>query len=396
MKTYKRVFCIVIDSVGCGECPDSYLYGDKGANTLKHLSYSKPDFSIPTLKKLGIGNITDINNTEPIKNHLAAFGKCRELSVGKDTLTGHFEIMGLEVTKKFPSFTENGFPKELIEKLEKESGYEFIGNYAASGTEIIKELGLEHMKTGKIIIYTSADSVLQLAANEEVVSVPELYRVCEIARKITLENPDWMVGRIIARPFVGTTPENFTRTPRRHDYAIKPFGRTCLDILKDNKLDVIAIGKIRDIFDGEGITEATKIVSNHDGMLKTIDIAKNKDFHGLCFVNLVDFDALYGHRRNPVGYANCLEEFDNDLTELLKYISDDDLLMICADHGNDPVHFGTDHTREYIPLIVYGTNINPIDLGTRKTYADIGTTICDNFNLKGTGLGISFLKDISK
>ena len=274
--------------------------------------------------------------------------------------------------------------------------YEFIGNYAASGTEIIKELGLEHMKTGKIIIYTSADSVLQLAANEEVVSVPELYRVCEIARKITLENPDWMVGRIIARPFVGTTPENFTRTPRRHDYAIKPFGRTCLDILKDNKLDVIAIGKIRDIFDGEGITEATKIVSNHDGMLKTIDIAKNKDFHGLCFVNLVDFDALYGHRRNPVGYANCLEEFDNDLNELLKYISDDDLLMICADHGNDPVHSGTDHTREYIPLIVYGTNINPIDLGTRKTYADIGTTICDNFNLKGTGLGISFLKDISK
>lgn len=396
MKDYKRVFCIVIDSVGCGNCPDSYKYGDSGVNTLNHLSYSKPNFNIPTLAKLGIGNITDINNAKPTKDNLAAYGKCQELSIGKDTLTGHFEIMGLEVTKKFPSFTENGFPKELIDMLEKESGHEFIGNYAASGTEIIKELGLEHMKTGKIIIYTSADSVLQLAANESVVSVPELYRVCEIARKITLDNPDWMVGRIIARPFIGTNPDNFIRTPRRHDYAIKPFGRTCLDILKDNKLDVIAIGKIRDIFDGEGITESTKIVSNHDGMMKTIEVSKTKDFNGLCFVNLVDFDALYGHRRNPIGYAECLEEFDNDLNEFIKTLKDNDLLIICADHGNDPTHTGTDHTREYIPLIVYSKNINPINLGTRNTFADIGTTICDNFNLKGTGLGTSFLKDITK
>lgn len=393
---FKRIFCIVIDSVGCGEMPDSPLYGDKGVNTLKHLSYSKSNFSIPTLKKLGIGNITDINNTEATDNPLASYGKCHEISVGKDTLTGHFEIMGLKVTKKFPSFTENGFPEELITKLENESGHKFIGNYAASGTEIIKELGPEHIKTKKIIIYTSADSVLQLAANEDVISVPELYRVCEIARKITLENPEWMVGRIIARPFIGTTPENFTRTTRRHDYAVKPFGKTTLDILKSNNLDVLAIGKINDIFDGEGITETQKITSNHDGMMKTIEIAEKRDFKGLCFVNLVDFDALYGHRRNSLGYAECLEEFDNDLSALLKYINDDDLLIICADHGNDPTHTGTDHTREYVPLLVYNKNLKGINLGTRETFADIGATICDNFDLNNTGIGISFLKEITK
>lgn len=393
---FKRIFCIVIDSVGCGEMPDSPLYGDKGVNTLKHLSYSKDDFNIPTLKKLGLGNITDINNTPCIDNPLASFGKCQEISVGKDTLTGHFEIMGLKVTKKFPSFTENGFPAELIEKLEKATNHKFIGNYAASGTEIIKELGMEHLKTKKIIIYTSADSVLQLAANEDVIPVSELYRVCEIARKITLENPEWMVGRIIARPFVGSLPENFTRTTRRQDYAVKPFGKTTLDILKENKLDVLAIGKINDIFDGEGITEFQKITSNHDGMKKTIEIAEKRNFKGLCFVNLVDFDAIYGHRRNSIGYANCLEEFDKDLNELLKYINDNDLLIICADHGNDPTHTGTDHTREYIPLLVYNKNFQGTNLGIRETFADIGATICDNFDLKNTGIGISFLKEITK
>ena len=395
-KRFKRIFCIVIDSVGCGEAPESYKYGDKGVNTLKHLSYSKPDFNIPTLQKLGLGNITDINNTKENKNPLASFGKCHEISVGKDTLTGHFEIMGLEVTKSFPSFTEHGFPQELIDQLEKESGHKFIGNIAASGTEIIKDLGERHLKTGEIILYTSADSVLQLAANEAVVSVEELYRVCAIARKITLDNPEWMVGRIIARPFIGDNKDNFTRTPRRHDYAVKPFGRTTLDILKENNFDVVAVGKIRDIFDGEGITESTKIVSNHDGMEKTIEIAHNKDFNGLCFVNLVDFDALYGHRRNPVGYADCLEEFDNDLSTLLKEMKDDDLLMICADHGNDPTHTGTDHTREYIPLLVYNKNLSAKNLGIRETFGDIGATICDNFDLKGTGIGISFLKEIQK
>ena len=335
---YKRVFVIVTDSLGVGECSDSHLYGDKGVNTFKHLSYSKKDFSIPVLEKLGVGLITDINNCKKVENPLASYGKCHELSVGKDTLTGHFEIMGLHVTKSFPSFTDNGFPDELIKELESKTGHKFIGNCAASGTEIIKDLGERHLKTKEIIIYTSADSVLQLAANEEVIPLDELYRVCEIARKITLENPEWMVGRIIARPFVGTNKDNFKRTSNRHDYAVKPFGKTVLDCLKEANYDVISIGKIRDIFDGEGITESNKIKSNFDGMEKTIEIAKNRDFIGLCFVNLVDFDALYGHRRDPIGYANCVEEFDRQLGELLQFLKEDDLLIICADHGNDPTH----------------------------------------------------------
>lgn len=388
---FKRVFVIVTDSLGVGECSDSHLYGDKGVNTFKHLSYSKKDFSIPNLEKLGVGLITDINNCKKVEKPLASYGKCHELSVGKDTLTGHFEIMGLHVTKSFPSFTDNGFPDELIKELEVQTGHRFIGNCAASGTEIIKELGERQLQTKEIIIYTSADSVLQLAANEEIIPLEELYRVCEIARKITLDNPDWMVGRIIARPFVGTNKDNFKRTSNRHDYAVKPFGKTVLDCLKEANYDVISIGKIRDIFDGEGITESNKIKSNFEGMEKTIEIAKNRDFNGLCFVNLVDFDALYGHRRDPIGYANCVEEFDSQLGELLKYLTAEDLLIICADHGNDPTHTGTDHTREYIPVLLYNKNLEAKDLGVRKTFADIGATVAKNFNLKGTGLGSSLL-----
>lgn len=391
-KKYKRIFVIVADSLGVGECEESYLYGDKGVNTFKHLSYSIPNFKIPTLEKLGFGNITDINNTKPITNPLASFGKCHELSVGKDTLTGHFEIMGLHVTKNFPTFTENGFPPELIKKLEEETGHKFMGNRSGSGTEFIKELGERHLKTKEIIIYTSADSVLQLAASEDVIPLEELYRVCEIARRITLENPEWMVGRVIARPFVGKTSETFTRTSNRHDYAVKPFGKTVLNYLKDAGFDVISIGKINDIFVGEGITESNKTKSNHDGMEKTIEIAKNRDFTGLCFVNLVDFDSLYGHRRNPVGYAECVMEFDRDIETLLPLMKDDDLLMICADHGNDPTHTGYNHTREYIPIVVYNKNLKPVDLGTRSTFADIGATVSENFNVKGTGLGTSLLK----
>ena len=389
---YKRIFVIVADSLGVGECEDSALYGDKGVNTFKHLSYSVPDFKIPTLEKLGFGNITDINNTKKVENPIGSFGKCRELSVGKDTLTGHFEIMGLHVTKNFPSFTDTGFPDELIKKLEEETGHKFMGNISGSGTEIIKELGERQLKTKEIIIYTSADSVLQLAANEEIIPLNELYRVCEIARRITLDNPEWMVGRVIARPFVGNKSENFTRTTNRHDYAVKPFGKTVLNYLKDAEYDVISIGKINDIFVGEGITEAYKIKSNHDGMEKTIEIAKNKDFTGLCFVNLVDFDALYGHRRNPVGYANCVMEFDKDIETLLPFIKDDDLLIICADHGNDPTHTGFNHTREFIPVVLYNKNLKPRDLGLRKTFADIGKTVSDNFNVAGTGLGTNLIK----
>lgn len=393
-KKFKRIFVIVTDSLGVGELPDSYKYDDVGANTFKHLSYSKNDFNIPTLDKMGIGNLTDINNTSKRNKTIASYGKMKEKSVGKDTLTGHFEIMGLKVEKSFPSFTDTGFPKELIDELEKQTGYKFIGNIAASGTEIIKDLGERQLETKELIIYTSSDSVLQIAANEEIIPLNELYRVCEIARKITLENPDWMVGRIIARPFIGKDKKSFSRTTNRHDYAVKPFDKTELDYLKENGNDVIAIGKINDIFDGEGITEVYKIKSNHEGMEKTIEISKNRPFFGLCFVNLVDFDSLYGHRRNAKGYAICVEEFDKDLKNLIENLKEEDLLIITADHGNDPTHKGTDHTREYVPLIVYYSKGKNINLGIRDSFADIAETIADNFNTKSTNLGKSFLYEI--
>lgn len=394
MKKFKRMFVIVTDSLGVGEMPDSHLYGDQHANTLKHLSYSKKDFSVPTLAKMGIGNITDVNNTPVNPSPLASYGKMKEISVGKDTLTGHWEIMGLEVKQSFPAFTDTGFPDALIEKLESETGHQFIGNYAASGTEIIKVLGEEHLKTKALILYTSADSVLQIAANEEIIPLQELYRVCEIARKITLENPEWMVGRIIARPFIGHDNASFKRTANRHDYAVKPFAKTTLDHLKENHFDVIAIGKINDIFDGEGITKVIKIKSNFQGMEETINIADTLAFHGLCFVNLVDFDALYGHRRDAIGYANCLEEFDQQLSTLINFIDEDDLLIICADHGNDPLHTGTDHTREYVLLLAYSLNLKGQNLGIRETFSDIGATILDNFALPPMKNGKSFLKNI--
>lgn len=396
MKNYKRIFVIVTDSLGVGGAKDSELYGDSGTNTLSHLSYAKEDFSIPTLAKLGIGNITDVNNT-PFNNHpLASFGRMEEVSVGKDTLTGHWEIMGLKVDKKFPSFTDNGFPQELIEKLEQETNHKFIGNISASGTEIIKDLGERQLKTKEMIIYTSADSVLQIAASEELFPLEEIYRVCEIARKITLDNPEWMVGRIIARPFIGKTKETFTRTSNRHDYAVKPFGVTVLDELAKNDYSVISVGKIKDIFDGEGITESFRSKSNYDGMETTINICKDKDFTGLCFVNLVDFDALYGHRRNAIGYANCLEEFDKQLEIFINSMKADDLLIICADHGNDPIHTGTDHTRENVPLLVYNPLTKATSLGVRTTFADIGATISENFNIKLPEIGTSFLKELKK
>lgn len=393
MKKFKRVFVIVADSLGVGHLPDSSKYGDVNTNTFSHLSYAKSDFSIPTLEMLGAGHITDINNTSSTNSPIGSFGKMQEVSVGKDTLTGHWEIMGLEVTKSFPSFTDNGFPKELIDELEKQTGRKVVGNCAASGTEILKDLGEHHLKTGDIIVYTSADSVLQIAAHEEVVSLDELYDICHKARKITLDNPDWMVGRIIARPFVGESKDTFKRTPHRHDYAVKPFGKTALVSLKEAGYDVISVGKIKDIFDGEGITESNTIKSNAHGMDVTIDIAK-RDFNGLCFVNLVDFDALYGHRRDSIGYANCVEEFDGKLEVLLPLLGDDDLLIITADHGNDPTHTGTDHTREHTPLIVYSKSLSSVDLGVRKSFADISATICENFDVTKTELGESFLGEL--
>ena len=388
---FKRIFVIVADSVGVGEAHDAEKYGDYGTNTLKHLSYSKPDFSIPTLEKMGIAHITDVNNTKITDNPIASYGRMQELSVGKDTLTGHWELMGLEVTSPFPSFNDTGFPQELISKLENESGRKVIGNISASGTEIIKDMGEEHMRTGDIIVYTSADSVLQIAAHEEIVPLDELYHICEIARKITLDNPKWLVGRVIARPFIGTNSSNFTRTPNRHDYAVKPYKPTVLNYLKDSNYDVIAIGKINDIFDGEGITKFFKTKSNHHGMELTIQAAKT-GFNGLCFVNLVDFDALYGHRRNALGYAKSVEEFDHDLHDLLPLIKNEDLLIICADHGNDPLHTGTDHTRENVPLLAYNPIMSGIDLGVRQTFADVGATIASNFDVKAPKIGESIYK----
>ena len=303
--------------------------------------------------------------------------------------------MGLEVTTPFPSFTENGFPTELIKSLEDFSGRKVIGNISASGTEIIKDLGEEQLATGALIVYTSADSVLQIAANEEIIPLDELYRICEYARKITKENPEWMVGRIIARPFVGKSRDTFVRTTNRHDYALKPFDKTVLDSLKENNYDVYAVGKINDIFNGCGITNTKSTTSNRNGMDIAIKLLK-ENFTGLCFVNLVDFDALYGHRRDLNGYANAIMEFDLQLHEFIKRMNDDDLLMVVADHGNDPIHHGTDHTREYVPLVIYHNNVKGGILPIGKTFANVGATIADNFNVDAPKIGTSLLDRIIK
>ena len=389
---YKRIFTIVIDSVGCGEAPKSYLYGDKNVNTIGNLASAVGGINMPTMQKMGLGNITDIMGVAPTDNPIASWGKMDELSDGKDTMTGHWEIMGLEVKTPFLTFTEHGFPAELVEELEKRTGYKMIGNKSASGTAILDELGEEHMKTKALILYTSADSVLQLAAHEETFGIEELYRCCKIAREITMK-PEWMVGRVIARTFVGNPTDGFKRTPNRHDYALAPFDSTVLNTLKDNNLAVIGIGKISDIYNGSGITESHRNLSNHHGMEQIIEFTQ-KDFEGLCFLNLVDFDATYGHRRDPEGYAKCLEEFDSQLAELLEKINEDDLVIITADHGNDPTAPGSDHTREYVPLVVYRKNGKNVNLGTRASFADIGATIAENFNLEMPKIGKSFLNEI--
>ena len=389
---YKRIFTIVIDSVGCGEAPKSYLYGDKNVNTIGNLARAVGGINMPTMQKMGLGNITDIMGVEPTNNPIASFGKMDELSNGKDTMTGHWEIMGLEVKTPFLTFSEHGFPQELVDELEKQTGYKMIGNKSASGTAILDELGEEHMKTKALILYTSADSVLQLAAHEETFGVEELYRCCKIAREITMK-PEWMVGRVIARTFIGNPTDGYTRTPNRHDYALAPFGKTVLNTLKDNDLSVIGIGKISDIYNGSGITESLRNLSNHHGMEQIINFAE-KDFTGLCFLNLVDFDAAYGHRRDPQGYAKCLEEFDVQLADFLEKITEEDLVIITADHGNDPTAPGSDHTREYVPLVVYRKNGKNINLGTRTSFADIGATIAENFNLEMPEIGKSFLNEI--
>lgn len=380
-KKYKRIFTIVIDSLGAGEMPDAASYGDAGTDTLGHIAANVEEFKIPNLQKLGIANLKDLAGVASVENPLAYYGKLREASNGKDTMTGHWEMMGLHITTPFKTFTETGFPKELIDELSKRTGRTIIGNKSASGTEILDELAEEEIATGHMIVYTSADSVLQICGNEETFGLDELYRCCEIAREITMKD-EWKVGRVIARPYVGKKKGEFKRTSNRHDYALKPYGRTALNALKDAGLDVISVGKIFDIFDGEGITESNKSKSSVHGMEQTIEIAK-RDFEGFCFVNLVDFDALWGHRRDVKGYAQELEKFDVKLGELLGELKEDDLLIITADHGNDPTHTGTDHTREKVPFLAYSPSMKEAgELEEADTFAIIGATIADNFGVK--------------
>ncbi|PAQ16247.1 phosphopentomutase [Bacillaceae bacterium SAOS 7] len=389
--TFKRIHLLVMDSVGIGEAPDAERFNDLGSDTLGHIAEKMNGLHMPHMAKLGLANIRDIQGLEKTNEPLAYYTKMQEASNGKDTMTGHWEIMGLNIQTPFQVFPD-GFPDELIDELEQRTGRKVIGNKPASGTAILDELGKEHMETGALIVYTSADSVLQIAAHEEVIPLKELYQICEIARELTL-NEKYMVGRVIARPFIGE-PGAFTRTSNRHDYALKPFERTVMNEMKDAEYDVIAIGKISDIYDGEGVTQAVRTVSNMDGMDKFIQ-AFDQEFTGLSFVNLVDFDALFGHRRDPIGYGKALEEFDARLPEVFEKMTDDDLLIITADHGNDPIHQGTDHTREYVPLIVYSPRFQSgKELPIRKTFADIGATVAENFGVKMPKYGENFLNDL--
>lgn len=390
----KRVFLVVIDSVGCGAMPDANEYGDVGANTIKHISEAMNGIHLPTMQTLGYGNLTDIKGVSPTNHPIGSHAKMAELSLGKDTMTGHWEIMGLHITSPFQTFTETGFPDSLLDELKARTGRNIVGNKAASGTEILVELGEHHMKTGDLIVYTSADSVLQIAAHEEIVPIDELYRICEIARELTLQDA-YKVGRVIARPFLGENKDTFKRTSNRHDYALKPFEPTVMNALKDANYDVIAIGKINDIYDGEGVTVAHKSKSNEDGMNQTIAQTKN-DFTGLVFTNLVDFDALYGHRRDAIGYGKSLEAFDIQLNELMNQLNPHDLLIVTADHGNDPTHEGSDHTREYVPLLVYSQALKGKAIPDRESFADIGATIAEIFEVKAPKIGKSFLSDLIK
>ncbi len=379
-KKYKRIFLIVIDSMGIGAMEDSEKFGDIGVDTLGHISERMDTFDINNLKKLGLANLKKLKQVEPADFPIGQCMALCEKSNGKDTMTGHWEMMGIETKKPFKTFTGHGFPEELINELERLCGRKIIGNKAASGTEILDELGEKEINEGSMIVYTSADSVLQICGNEETMGLEKLYHYCEIARELTLRD-EWRVGRVIARPYRGMKKGEFVRTSNRRDYALPPTGRTVLDALKDAGDDVIAIGKIKDIFDGAGITESLHSVSSVNGMEQTIDAA-GKAFNGLCFVNLVDFDALWGHRRNPLGYGKEIEKFDVKLGELLTVLKEDDLLMITADHGNDPTYSGTDHTREKVPLICYSEHMkNTGVFGQQDTFAVIGASIAENFNV---------------
>lgn len=387
----KRAVLIVLDSIGIGAMPDAELYGDKGAHTLGHIAESMPDFKIPNLVELGIGMIDGVTNIKKTAEPMGSYGRIREKSKGKDTITGHWEIAGLYTDVPFKTFTE--FPKEFMEAYEKEIGIETLGNYAASGTEIIESLGPEHERTGKPIIYTSADSVFQIAANTAIISLEKLYHICEVAREML--TGDMQVGRVIARPYVLEDGKRI-RTSDRKDYAVSPSGKTILDFISEAGLTVYAVGKINDIFNSQGVSVSVHTESNMDGVDKTIE-ALNQDFEGLIFANLVDFDSKYGHRRDPSGYGRSIEEFDSRLPEIIKAMKNDDILVLCADHGNDPAHTGWDHTREYVPVLIYGTDIKAgVNLGTRSSFADIGATITEFLNVPKPQIGESFLQLIHR
>ncbi|MFS7261389.1 phosphopentomutase [Carnobacterium divergens] len=386
---FKRVHLVVMDSVGIGEAPDAEAFGDKGSDTLGHIA-DIAGLDIPNLEKLGLGNIRPLKGVKEVKENLGYYTKLEEISVGKDTMTGHWEIMGLDIKTPFRVFP-NGFPQDLLDKIEAFSGRKVVCNKPYSGTAVIDDFGPQQMETGDLIVYTSADPVLQIAAHEDIIPLEELYKICQYVRDITLDDP-YMIGRIIARPFVGT-PGNFQRTSNRHDYALSPFGETVLEQLKETGKDVIAIGKINDIFNGVGMTEMVRTKSNMDGVDQLLTIM-NKEFTGLSFLNLVDFDALFGHRRDVEGYAKAIEEFDGRLPEILAAMEEDDLLLITADHGNDPSFPGTDHTREYIPLLAYSPKMTGHGALKQGHYADISKTVAENFGVKGTENGVSFLSDL--
>lgn len=394
---YRRIFTIVIDSFGIGAMDNAADYGDVGCDTFGHIADKVPEIKIPNLIRMGLTQLHPapvLTSPQP-SECIGKYARLNEKSNGKDTMTGHWEMMGLEIKTPFQTFTDTGFPKELIEALEKKTGHRVIGNKAASGTEILDELAEEEIKTGAMIVYTSSDSVLQICGNEETFGLDELYRCCKIARELTMK-PEWKVGRVIARPYVGKKKGEFKRTANRHDYALKPYGKTAMDALKEAGFDVISIGKIRDIFDGEGITQAIRSKSSVQGMEQTIECL-DQDFTGLCFTNLVDFDALWGHRRNPQGYAEELEKFDVLLGQFLEKMKEDDLVIVTADHGNDPTFKGTDHTKERVPFLAYSPSMKTSGrIDDQNCFAVIGATIADNFGAampKGT-IGTSILEQL--
>ncbi|MCO8297900.1 phosphopentomutase [Tetragenococcus halophilus] len=393
--SYKRIFTIVLDSVGTGAAPDADKFGDEGSDTLGHIGEAyKGKLALPNLQKMGLSNLRGqaIEGVPAVDSPLGYYGKMTEISAGKDSMDGHWEMMGLPVTQPLDFFPE-GFPDELLANIADFSGRKIVGNRPASGTKIIEKLGEHQLETGDLIIYTSGDSVLQIAAHEEVIPLDELYRICEYARSL-VNGPKYTLGRVIARPYVGTNKDNFTRTSHRHDYSLEPTGQTDLDYLQKNDIKTIGIGKISDIFSGNGLDEVYHNEDNMDGM-NHVDHVMAQDFNGFCFVNLVDFDSMYGHRRNPIGFGQALMDFDQRLATVLEKLKEDDLLLITADHGNDPGFKGTDHTREQVPLLAYSPSMEKNgSLGVRDTFSDLGATVLDNFNVEGTAKGKSFLSEL--